>query len=162
MSRGAICTYSFRPIVLAGTQSIVVSMAALVGIPVPPTAGWLTRIRVKSEDAALTGGNYDVTLWATDSGAALNRAMFEVFRQTGIAVAGGSASERVDLNQPLDVSYRMQTDAPAHIPDMQIEIDTGANEAADREFRVTLEIQGDQTPASPTVPNTTLFENTPF
>ena len=108
MSRGAICTYSFRPIVLAGTQLIVVSMAHL-SIALPPTAGWLTRIRVKSEDAALTGGAYDVTLWATDDPAALNRAMFEVFRQTGIVVAGGSASPRVDLNQTPDVSYNMQT-----------------------------------------------------
>lgn len=164
MSRGAICAYSFEAVVPAGQQSVVVSMDSFVLGPVPPAGGWLNRVTVKSEDAALTGINYEIAIWATDSATAIDRAMYEVFRQAGIATTGGAATNTPDLNVTPEVPYRMQTRAtvPVFNPDMQIFIDTGAGEAADRTFRVVLEIQGDQTPASPTVPNSTLFSEDNF
>ncbi len=165
MSRGAICSYSFIARVAIGTGAIVVSMAALTNVPVPPQAGWLTRVRVKSDAAVLTGGNYDVTIWATDSGLAPNRAVFEIFRQVGVAPAGGAASARIDLNATPESSYSMEIDDDAvfpHAADFQIEIDTGGVEAANRDFRIVLEIQGDQTPASPTLTHGEHFEEIPF
>ncbi len=164
MSRGAICTYSFIARIVAPAQLVVVSFAALAvagEVEVPPQSGWLNRIRVQSA-GALTGVNYDVTMWATDSAVPATRAAFEVFRATGIAVV---AAPRVDLNQAPNESYSMQIDDDAvfpHVADMQLEIDTGIAELGDRNFRVTVEFQGDQTPTSPTLTRSMVFEQNPF
>ena len=162
MSNGAICSYSFLATVPLGGTSIVVAMSTL-GIPLPPQGGFLRRINVKSVTAPLTGGNYDVTLWATDSAVPANLANYEVFRQVNI-VPTGVAAPRVDLNATPDSPYSMQiVPAVGIAADMQIEIDIGGpGEAADRDFRVVLEIQGAQTPASPTLSVTQHFPDAGF
>lgn len=152
MSRGAICSYSFLARITAGNPSTVVSLAAIGGaFVIPPRAGWLLRATVKANDAALTGGNYDFTIWATASAVPRNRALYEVDRVTGIAPTGGVGTSTPDLNKVQDTPYAMQHLGGVFTPDWQVEIDTGAAEAADRDFFVVLEIQGDQSPASPSL-----------
>lgn len=161
MSRGALSSYSFQATIPNGQQSITVSLDAFIGaFAPPPESGFLRRIVVKSEAAALTGGNYDVAVWATDSAVALNRAMYEVIRRTGVVVAGGSAVATPDLNEALEEPYVLQTGL--HTPDMQVNIDTGAAEAVDRDFRVILEIEGASSPDSPQLPTSQQFEANAF
>ena len=164
MSSGAICSYSFLVRITAPAQIAVLSMASLA-IPIPPQAGRIMRINVKSVDAVLDGPNaYDVTIWATDSGANQDRASYEVFRAAGVAPAGGAASPRSDLNiTPNNGSpYSMQTVPAVFVQDMQIEIDAGAAQIANRDFRVVLEIQGEQSPGSPTMAVTHHFSQNNF